>query len=196
MLSPSTESTTKKSKSAKEFEEKVLLLTEKALYVCSYNYSLEKVIQFKRLALETITSIQMGEYILSTLTPASRSEDQNYGIILSYLTEGELVRWNTGSIQNKSLIALNIQPNETTHTATIIEGATSSSDSSSEDDDDDDGFNKISTITFKAVRYNILGELDGEVETCKQQIHSMVKAIQKASGHQEKDFIIQKPIIR
>ncbi|KAI9353947.1 SacI homology domain-containing protein [Pilaira anomala] len=203
LLSPSssTESTTKKSKSAKEFEEKVLLLTEKALYVCSYNYSLEKVIQFKRLALDTITSIQMGEYILSTLTPTSRSEDQNYGIILSYLTEGELVRWNTGSIQNKSLIALNIQPNETTHTATIIEGGATSSSSSSnssseeEEEDDDEGFNKISTITFKAVRYNILGELDGEVETCKQQIHSMVKAIQKASGHQEKDFIIQKPII-
>lgn len=179
-----------RSKSPKEFEEKVLLLTEKALYICSYNYSLEKVIQFKRLALETLVAIQMGEYILSTLTPASRSADQNYGIILSYLTEGELVRWNTGSIQNKSLGALNIQQQGDSGTTTITEG------SSSEEEEEEDEENKISTITFKAVRYNILGELDGEVETCKQQIQGMVKAITETSGHKDEDFVVQKSIIR
>ncbi|KAI8085318.1 SacI homology domain-containing protein [Thamnidium elegans] len=192
LLSP-TESTKKRlmifarSKSAKEFEEKVLLLTEKALYICSYNYSLEKVIQFKRLAFETLVSIQVGEYILSTLTPASRSADQNYGIILSYLTEGELVRWNTGSIQNKSLGALNIQQQGDGGTTTITEGSSS--------DEEEEEENKISTITFKAVRYNILGELDGEVESCKQQIQDMVKAITEASGHKDKGFVIQKAII-
>lgn len=174
-------------KSTKDFEEKVMLLTEKALYICSYNYSLEKVIQFKRLGLDTITSIQMGEYILSSLTPASRSEEQNYGIILSHLTEGELVRWNTGSIQNKSLGALNIHQEDGT---TITEGLNSEDESPLLNNSD------ISIITFKAVRYNILGELDGKVKTCKQQIQDMVKAIKKATGHVENDFIIQKPIIR
>lgn len=161
----------------------MVLLTEKALYICSYNYSLEKVIQFKRLGLDTITSIQMGEYILSSLTPASRSEEQNYGIILSHLTEGESVRWNTGSIRNQSLGDLNIQSEES---GTITEAT----------EDESLINNKISAITFKAVRYNILGELDGKVQSCKQQIHDMVQAITKASGHSEKDFIIQKPIIR
>jgi hypothetical protein len=169
----------------------VVLLTEKALYICSYNYSLEKVIQFKRLELDTITSIQMGEYILSSLTPASRSEDQNYGMTLSHSTEGELVRWNTGSIQNQNLGDLNIQ--ETS-------GITEHHSSGSEGDEHplSPPLNDISTITFKAVRYNILGELDGEVETCKQQLQDIVKAITKASGHSEHSdhFIIQKPIIR
>ncbi|KAI9265645.1 SacI homology domain-containing protein [Helicostylum pulchrum] len=189
LLSP-TEST-RKSKSPKEFEEKVLLLTEKALYICSYNYSLEKVIQFKRLALETLVSIQMGEYILSTLTPESRSADQNYGIILSYLTEGELVRWNTGSIQNKSLGALNIQQQEGGGGG----GTTTITESSSSEEEEEEEENKISSITFKAVRYNILGELDGEVESCKQQIQDMVKAITETSGHKDKGFVVQKSII-
>lgn len=129
----------------------------------------------------------MGEYILSSLTPASRSEEQNYGIILGHLTEGESVRWNTGSIQNQSLGALNIQPEDG---STITESVTSEDEAPLLNND------KISTITFKAVRYNILGELDGKVQSCKQQIHDMVQAITKATGRVEKDFVIQKPIIR
>ncbi|KAI7898623.1 SacI homology domain-containing protein [Cokeromyces recurvatus] len=114
LLSPSTESVTFVlsmfiSKSPrKQFEEKVVLLTDKAFYVCSYNYELEKVIQFTRLPLDTIMSIQIGEYILSSLTQDSRSEDLNYGFILYYSKEGEIVRWNTGSIQNQSLGDINI----------------------------------------------------------------------------------------
>lgn len=183
---------------SKEFEEKVVLLTERALYVCSYNYGLEKVIQFKRIALETIISLQVGEYILSSLTPSSRSAEQNYGIILNHLTDGELVRWNTGSIQNKrlddiSIIGLDDEDNDQDY----------NSNSSSSDDEYDikttvqlamEGTN---TIAFKAVRYDILGELEGEVENCKQQILSIVRAIAKATGHTENDteFIVHKPII-
>jgi hypothetical protein len=179
----------------KEFEEKVVLLTERAIYVCSYNYGLEKVIQFKRLALETIISLQIGEYILSSLTPASRSAEQNYGIILNYLTDGELVRWNTGSIQNKRLDDISIGGRDDDD----------EQDSSSNTDNDDDqvqtavklAMEGTDTITFKAVRYNILGELDGEVENCKQQILGIVQAIAKATGHTENDteFIIHKPLI-
>jgi hypothetical protein len=158
----------------KQFEEKVVLLTEKALYVCSYNYSLEKVMQFKRLELDTILSIQMGEYILSTLSPASRSEDQNYGIILNYLKNGELVRWNTGSMRNQNLGDLSIT---TDQKEPIVE---------------EEGY--TDSIYFKAVRYNVLGELDGQVETCKEQIESLVQSIAKACGRRD-DFVIQKPII-
>lgn len=173
-------------------------MTEKALYICSYNYSLEKVIQFKRLELATITSIQMGEYILSSLTPASRSEVQNYGMILSHSTEGELVRWNTGSIQNQSLGDLNIQDGGGNGSDITTSAASASSDGEEDEQPplSPSPLNGISTITFKAVRYNVLGELDGEVETCKQQIQDIVKAITKTSGHYEDHFIIQKPIIR
>jgi hypothetical protein len=192
-------STLSSKSTGKEFEEKVVLLTERALYVCSYNYGLEKVIQFKRLALETIISLQIGEYILSSLTPTSRSAEQNYGIIVRHLTDGELVRWNTGSIQNKRLDDISIGGRED-------DDEQGNSDSNTDDDDlGEDGIKAavklamegIDTITFKAVRYNILGELDGEVENCQQQILEIVRAIAKATGHTEDDaeFIIHKPII-
>lgn len=144
-------------------------------------------------------SIQMGEYILSSLTPASRSEDQNYGIILNYSTEGELMRWNTGSIRNQSLGDLNIQL-ENGKVTTIAEIESDSSSEESESDELRQAEAELcnNTIILKAVRYNILGELDDEVESCKQQIHDIVKSIAVACGHSEDDkqFVIQKPIIR
>lgn len=156
-------------------------MTEKALYICSYNYALEKVIQFKRLGLDTIISIQMGEYILSSLTPASRSEDQNYGLIINHSRDGELVRWNTGSIHNQSLGDINIDHKDNEITIPAVQAA----------------LEGIDSISFKAVRYNVLGELDGEVETCKKQIQDIVKIIAKACKHDEHDtqFLFQKPII-
>ncbi|KAG2194611.1 hypothetical protein INT46_009597 [Mucor plumbeus] len=182
LLSPTTEESGKQSKSPrKEFQEKILLLTEKAIYICNYNYALEKVVQFKRLGLDTIISIQMGEYILSSLTPASRSEDQNYGLIINYSKDGELVRWNTGSIHNQSLGDINIDHKDNEITIPEVQAA----------------LEGIDSISFKAVRYNILGELDGEIETCKKQIQDIVKIIAKACKHDEHDtqFLFQKPII-
>ncbi|KAL0242017.1 hypothetical protein I308_106191 [Cryptococcus tetragattii IND107] len=59
-------------KISSELEEKILLLTRSAIYVVTFNYSLEKVVQFTRIPLPSITSIQKGAYILSTLQEASR----------------------------------------------------------------------------------------------------------------------------
>ncbi|KAK4512966.1 uncharacterized protein ATC70_003677 [Mucor velutinosus] len=185
LLSPTHEEPGKQRSPRKEFQEKILLLTEKALYICSYNYALEKVIQFKRLGLDTIISIQMGEYILSSLTPASRSEDQNYGLIINHSKDGELVRWNTGSIHNQSLGDINIDHHHLQDNSDITIPAVKAA------------LEGVDSISFKAVRYNILGELDGEVETCKKQIQDIVRVIAKACGHEEHDtqFVSQKPII-
>ncbi|KAI8978936.1 SacI homology domain-containing protein [Pilobolus umbonatus] len=181
MLSPISNSARSTNRRPKRFEEKVVLLSDKALYICRYNYNLEKVVQFKRLSLETITSIQVGEYILSSLTPTSRSSNLNYGLIIHYMTNGELIRWNTGSIHNQSLEELNFG------------GDSDSSDSNTEGVN----YNTQDTIILKAVRYNILGELDGEVETCKESVMQMVEKIAISCGHAPDDehFIIHKPII-
>ncbi|KAI9486898.1 MAG: SacI homology domain-containing protein [Benjaminiella poitrasii] len=200
LLSPSTESGKQSKSPRKHFEEKVVLLTEKALYVCSYNYELEKVIQFKRLPFDIIASIQIGEYILSSLTPASRSEDLNYGFIVYHSKEGELVRWNTGSIHNQSLGDINISNEE--------EQKGEKEESTEEDDLENQHVATSSAersmelkgencIIFKAVRYNVLGELDGEVETCKEQIQDIVKSIVKACKHEEDEanFIRKEAII-
>jgi hypothetical protein len=181
----------------KDFEEKVVLLTEKALYVCSYNYSLEKVVQFRRLSLDMIISIQMGEYILSSLTPQSRSEDQNYGMIITHWTDGEHVRWNTGNFRNQNLGDLNIddQGNLQFSEGEDEEEKDAKKKKSMKEEDQDAG---KSRIIFRVVRYNVLGELDGKVETGKEQITKMVESISEACGQKltDESFVIRKPIIR
>ena len=70
-----------------KLEEKVLLLvrcmlealsgradvqSKVAIYIVSFNYTLEKVVGYTRIPLQSVTSIQKGAYILSTLQEAGR----------------------------------------------------------------------------------------------------------------------------
>ncbi|KAL1923661.1 uncharacterized protein VTP21DRAFT_8641 [Calcarisporiella thermophila] len=87
---------------SKSYEEKVLLLTQKAIYICTFHYKLEKVVRFQRIELERITEIQRGVYILSTFDSASIDPFENYGFILSYTIQ-ERMRLNSGCIQNEQL---------------------------------------------------------------------------------------------
>lgn len=52
--------------------EVLTIQTKVAIYVVSFNYTLEKVIGFTRIPLQSITSIQKGPYILSPLQEAGR----------------------------------------------------------------------------------------------------------------------------
>ncbi|KAL0096044.1 SacI homology domain-containing protein [Phycomyces blakesleeanus] len=185
-------------RNAKKFEEKVVLLTEKAIYVCSYNYNLEKVVQFKRISLDTIIHLQIGEYILSSLSPTSRRPDQNYGFLLFYRANGEIVRWNTGSIRNQSLGDLNIDSNETNSRGDSGRRHDSDDNSSDSSDSDSDGDDGNAFVAFKAVRYNALGELpEDKVLNCRDQVRKIVSEIADACGHSTKDerFVEHKPII-
>ncbi|KAI8989706.1 SacI homology domain-containing protein [Trametes punicea] len=67
-----------------KFEEKVLLLSAKALYIVSYDYTLEKVKMYTRVPLGDIVGITKGAYILSPLEEASRDPLQNAGFIVSW----------------------------------------------------------------------------------------------------------------
>lgn len=66
------------------FEEKVLLLTDQALCVVSYEYSLEKIREYVRIPLDFIQEIRHGSLILSTLSSFARDPIENYGFILKY----------------------------------------------------------------------------------------------------------------
>ncbi|KAL7420820.1 hypothetical protein Q5752_004773 [Cryptotrichosporon argae] len=98
LLSPEQRST----KISSKMEEKVLLLTKVALYVVSFNYSLEKVIGFTRIPLASITSLQKGAYILSPLQEASRDPSENAGFMVHFSPANESTRYSTYSIRNKS----------------------------------------------------------------------------------------------
>ncbi|KAI9291423.1 hypothetical protein K502DRAFT_296956, partial [Neoconidiobolus thromboides FSU 785] len=45
-----------------KLEEKIIILTTCSIYICSFHYGLEKVIQFTRIPLEKVVKIKVGEY--------------------------------------------------------------------------------------------------------------------------------------
>ncbi|KAF7778523.1 hypothetical protein Agabi119p4_2868 [Agaricus bisporus var. burnettii] len=84
-----------------KFEEKVLLLTIKALYIVSYDYTLEKVKIYTRVPLGDITGISKGAYILSPLEEASRDPEQNSGFIITWINSNQESRASSYSVRNK-----------------------------------------------------------------------------------------------
>ncbi|KAI0636699.1 SacI homology domain-containing protein [Trametes polyzona] len=84
-----------------KFEEKVLLLSAKALYIISYDYTLEKVKMYTRVPLGDIVGITKGAYILSPLEEASRDPLQNAGFIVSWRnSQDQDTRVTSYSIRN------------------------------------------------------------------------------------------------
>ncbi|RPD66400.1 hypothetical protein L226DRAFT_530498 [Lentinus tigrinus ALCF2SS1-7] len=88
-------------KAGDKFEEKVLLLSAKALYIISYDYTLEKVKMYTRVPLGDIAGITKGAYILSPLEEASRDPLQNAGFIVSWHnTQDQDTRVTSYSMRN------------------------------------------------------------------------------------------------
>lgn len=87
------------------FEESVLLLTNTGLYLCRFDWSIEKVSEYMKVDLDQIISVQKGSYITSTFTANQRDEKRNFGFILSYRisTSKEVRRVNTRSLENEKL---------------------------------------------------------------------------------------------
>lgn len=152
-LSPSEPNTVR----SKSYEEKVLLLTQKALYVCTFHYRLEKVIQFKRIGLGEIICIQKGEYILSTLYPSCVTPEDNYGFVIYYRASGESSRINSGSMRNNNNTSNPSNKTNDTGTGTGTNTRTNSGINSLpmsfKSENEDKRF-----IAFKAFRSNLVGE--------------------------------------
>lgn len=83
-----------------KFEEKVLLLTVNAIYIISYDYTLEKVKMYTRVPLRDIVKITKGSYILSPLEEASRDPLQNFGFVATWRNIGQDTRVTSYSIKN------------------------------------------------------------------------------------------------
>ncbi|EPS41250.1 hypothetical protein H072_4844 [Dactylellina haptotyla CBS 200.50] len=81
------------------FKEVVLLLTEAALYLCKFDFAMDKVSAFERISLENIKGLQYGAYITETMTSASVDEKRNVGLIVTYEPgEDDILRINTRSL--------------------------------------------------------------------------------------------------
>ncbi|KAL4873851.1 hypothetical protein BDV12DRAFT_159731 [Aspergillus spectabilis] len=84
------------------FEESVLLLTDAAVYSCRFDWNTDKVLSFERIDLRSITRINYGTYVTSTLTDAQADEQRNVGLVVEF-REGynNALRVNTRSLQSE-----------------------------------------------------------------------------------------------
>ncbi|KAI3326715.1 Syja_N domain-containing protein [Xylariaceae sp. AK1471] len=99
LLSPHTSDTIK----SFPFEEVVLLLTDVALYLCRFDWKLDKVSSFERVDLAHITEIKVGTYITSTISPTQTDEAKNVGIVITYEPgKTDVKRTNTRSLSSIS----------------------------------------------------------------------------------------------
>ncbi|KAK8177840.1 SacI homology domain-containing protein [Phyllosticta citrichinensis] len=84
------------------FEECVLLLTERAVYFCRFDWGTEKVREFERIELKNVRALRKGTYITSTLAPRHANEDKNVGFTVEYVRpRTDRVRINTRSLANQ-----------------------------------------------------------------------------------------------
>ncbi|KAL8293443.1 hypothetical protein RQP46_000144 [Phenoliferia psychrophenolica] len=84
-----------------KYEEKVLLLSSKAVYVVSYEYTLQKVMSFVRIPTGEVVGIQFGAYILSALDAAGRDLEENQGFLLSFHSRSTTERIHSYSMRSK-----------------------------------------------------------------------------------------------
>ncbi|KAI1140357.1 SacI homology domain-containing protein [Hypoxylon sp. FL0543] len=99
LLSPHTSDTIK----SLPFEEVVLLLTDAALYLCRFDWKLDKVSSFERVDLAHVVSIKVGTYITSAISPAEADESRNVGLVVTYEPgRFDIKRTNTRSLSSTS----------------------------------------------------------------------------------------------
>ncbi|GAP91191.1 putative syja_n domain-containing protein [Rosellinia necatrix] len=83
------------------FEEVVLLLTDGALYLCRFDWNLDKVSSFERVDLAHVIDIKVGTYITSTISPTQADEAKNVGIVVTYAPgKTDVKRTNTRSLSS------------------------------------------------------------------------------------------------
>lgn len=98
LLSPPSSDTIK---STLPFEEVVLLLTDAALYLCRFDWNLDKVSSFERVDLAHVIAIKFGTYITSTISPVHTNEGKNVGFVVSYQPgKSDFCRMNTRTLSS------------------------------------------------------------------------------------------------
>lgn len=83
------------------FEEVVLLLTDTALYLCRFDWNLDKISSFERVDLAHVQKIKFGTYITSTISAAQTDDMRNVGLVVEYKPGStDVTRVNTRSLSS------------------------------------------------------------------------------------------------
>lgn len=87
---------------ATAFQEVVFLLTDTAMYLCHFDWNLDKVSSFDRVLLSHVEHIKFGTYITSTQTISQTDESKNIGLIVTYKPgSNDYRRVNTRSLASR-----------------------------------------------------------------------------------------------
>lgn len=82
--------------------EVVLLLTDAALYLCRFDWNLDKISSFERVHLASLTSIKLGAYITSTVSPSQTDASRNVGFVVHYQPgKRNFMRTNTRTFSSR-----------------------------------------------------------------------------------------------
>ena len=104
MLTPPAADTVKAATPA--LEEAVLLLTDAALYLCRFDWNLDKVRSFERADLAHVQSIRLGTYVTSTISATQTDELRNVGLVIYYKPgSNDITRINTRSLSSLAAAA-------------------------------------------------------------------------------------------
>lgn len=86
---------------ATPFQEVVFLLTDTALYLCRFDWNLDKVSSFDRVELSHVQNVKFGTYITSTLSSTQIDESKNIGLVVTYKPgSNDYRRVNTRSLSS------------------------------------------------------------------------------------------------
>jgi len=69
---------------SRPFQEAILLLSDRAVYVVHFDWNTEKVRGFERMNLGCLQSIQWGTYITETVAPVHMDVKKNVGLLIKY----------------------------------------------------------------------------------------------------------------
>lgn len=98
LLSPNSSDTIK----GDSMGEIVLLLTDAALYLCRFDWNLDKVSSFERVHLASLTGIKLGTYITSTVSPSQMDASKNVGFVVNYQPgKRNFMRTNTRTFSSR-----------------------------------------------------------------------------------------------
>ncbi|MBE3046126.1 hypothetical protein IMZ48_27030, partial [Candidatus Bathyarchaeota archaeon] len=79
----------------------VFLLTDCAMYLCRFNWDLDRVSLFERVELAHVVGVKVGMYVTSTISSVHMDEDKNVGLVLSYQPGKEdFTRTNTRTLSS------------------------------------------------------------------------------------------------
>ncbi|GAA5978009.1 hypothetical protein JCM10908_004193 [Rhodotorula pacifica] len=204
LLSPS-EIDVVRPRKGEKYEEKVLLMSNKATYVVSYDYTLQKVSSYIRIPNGDILTIQTGAYIISALDASGRDPIENHGLLLRYRASDTTERVRTYSLRTTSikkragLKDLELPAQASRKGSQQAEGQRESAETH--------------FVAFKALRKDAVKvtSSDGSAvevprqganagETAKEVVHAIAKRIEEectkiGSVTESADFIVEKDII-